>query len=313
MVLIVLTVERFVTICFPYQTIITITKRKLAGLLLFLTVSTACLTSHFWWTFSLYEQNDNVSQNFLAGTPMALNFSNHENMTRFYITSTKLECTSKNDFVYKYWPWINLAVYSLIPFFIITTSNLLLLIRLRYSVYERKKNLGQVTNSFHIGSSSLLLISAGLLYLFCTCPMAIYHITYIPGRELYRSLMRVILENVSYLTNALNLLVYCISGSRFRRELILMMSCKTANSQGKPFDRTLSKSVSSLNTFVQSYIPWSSDGSRISRGGGTYPVPMVPTQHPTLHAAPFSRNVHVKLFPMTIFLPRSATENCVNM
>ena len=275
MVLIVMTLERFVTICFPYQKIMTITKKKLACILLCLSFCIACLTSHFWWTYSLYEQNDLVSQIALPTTPVysrlvseEVDFQDQENVTNSFITITKLVCSYREfqhrRFLNKYWPWINLAFYSLIPFFIISALNLLLLTKLTYSVYERKRNLGQVANSFKIGGSSLLLISAGLLYLFCTGPIAIYHIykhiwreshaeePYNPELQAYRSLWRSVLENISYLTNALNLLVYCISGSRFRRELILMMTCKTATSEGKYFNRAISKSASSLNTSIQS-------------------------------------------------------------
>ena len=263
MVLIVMTMERFVTICFPYQNIITITKRKLACILLCLSFCVACLTSHFWWTYSLYEQNYFVSQNALPTTPVysrfvseEVDFLEQENITNSFITDTKLVCYYRKPqhkiFLRKYWPWINLAVYSLISFSIISALNLLLLTKLTYSVYERKRNLGQVANSFKIGGSSLLLISAGLLYLFCTGPVAIYHIfthiwrkshaeePYNSELQAHRSLWRSILENISYLTNALNLLVYCISGSRFRRELILMMTCKTATSEGKHLDKTVS-------------------------------------------------------------------------
>ena len=268
-VLSLMTLERFVTICFPYQTRISITKKKLACILLSLSLCAACLTLHFWWTYSLHEKNNEMSYNFLATTPVDTMHgsqtivSKQENETRLYVTATKLICfyssSSHKEFIYKYWPWINLAVYSLIPFFMISTLNLLLLLKLSYSVYERKRNLGQVANSFKIGGSSLLLISAGLLYLFCTGPIAIYHILnyiywnesseseYNPELQAYRTLWRSILENISYLTNALNILVYCVSGSRFRRELILMMTCKTIKSINH-IDRTISKSGSSLNT-----------------------------------------------------------------
>ena len=269
-VLILMTLERFITICFPYQTRISITKKKLACILLFLSLGAAFLTLHFWWTYSLYEQNYKIPYNFSTTTPVdtmlvseITNLSKQENETRLYVTATKVVCSysssTHKEFIYKYWPWINLAVYSLIPFFVISTLNLLLLLKLTYSVYERKQNLGQVANSFKIGGSSLLLISAGLLYLFCTGPIAIYHIlnhiywketeSYSPELLAYRTLWRSILENISYLTNALNILVYCISGSRFRRELILMMTCKT---QKPEIHRAISKSGSSLNTSLQS-------------------------------------------------------------
>ena len=271
LVLIVMTTERFITISVPHQTRISITKKKLACLLLILSFCAACLTSHYWWTFSLYKQNNNLSTNSLVITTIptdlvlhAGNFTQKENTT----VSFNLKCSYQNsnyiEFVSQYWPWINLAVYSLIPFFIITTLNLLLLIRLSISVYDRKKRLGQVANTFTIGGSSLLLISAGLLYLFCTGPIAVYHIfdhtwKHHDNPELVstevqaqRSLIRSVLENISYLTNALNILVYCVSGSRFRKELILMLKCRPTNSERKPLNKTLCRSVSSLTTSVQS-------------------------------------------------------------
>ena len=271
LVLIVMTTERFITISFPHQTRISITKKKLACLLLILSFCAACLTSHYWWTFSLYKQNNNLSTNSLVITTIptdlvlhAGNFTQKENTT----VSFNLKCSYQNsnyiEFISQYWPWINLAVYSLILFFIITTLNLLLLIRLSISVYDRKKRLGQVANTFTIGGSSLLLISAGLLYLFCTGPIAVFHIfdhtwKHHDNPELVsaevqaqRSLIRSVLENISYLTNALNILVYCVSGSRFRKELILMLKCRPTNSERKPLNKTLCRSVSSLTTSVQS-------------------------------------------------------------
>ena len=272
LVLIVMTTERFITISFPHQTRISITKKKLACLLLILSFCAACLTSHYWWTFSLYKQNNNLSTNSLVITTIptdlvlhAGNFTQKENTT----VSFNLKCSYQNsnyiEFASQYWPWINLAVYSLIPFFIITTLNLLLLIRLSISVYDRKKRLGQVANTFTIGGSSLLLISAGLLYLFCTGPIAVDHIfdhtwKHHDNPELVsaevqaqRSLKRFVLENISYLTNALNILVYCVSGSGFRKELILMLKCRPTNSERKPLNKTLCRSVSSLTTSVQSW------------------------------------------------------------
>lgn len=267
LVLIVMTTERFITISFPHQTRISITKKKLACLLLILSFCAACLTSHYWWTFSLYELNNNLSADSLVITTISTdagNFSQKENRT----VSVNLKCSYQNsnyiEFVSQYWPWINLAVYSLIPFFIITILNLLLLIRLSISVYERKRRPGQVANAFTIGGSSLLLISAGLLYLFCTGPIVVYHIfdhtwshhnnSDLVSAEVQaqRSLTRSVLENISYLTNALNILVYCISGSRFRKELILMLKCKTPSSERKPLNKALCRSVSSLTTSVQS-------------------------------------------------------------
>ena len=277
-----MTTERYITISFPHQTKISVTKKKLVCLLLMLSFCAACLTSHYWWTYSLYEQKSYFSTDPLTATTFStdfvsntMNFTQQEQVTTLFV-QVQLKCSYQNskymEFISRYWPWINLAVYSLIPFLIITTLNLLLLIRLSISVYQRKKRLGQVANTFTIGGSSLLLISAGLLYLFWTGPIAVYHIFNHIWRQhhnselvsdevqAHRLLMRVILENISYLTNALNILVYCISGSRFRKELVLILKCKASDSERKILNNTLCKSsskilcksASSVSTFVPS-------------------------------------------------------------
>ena len=262
LVLIVMTTERFITISFPHQTRISISKKKLACFLIMLSFCAACLTSHYWWTYSLYEQNNYLSTDPLAATTTistdlfsfrsTVNLTQQEKVTVSCV-QVILKCSYQNsnyiEFISQYWPWINLAVYSIIPFLIITTLNLLLLIRLSISIYERKKRLGQVANTFTIGGSSLLLISAGLLYLFCTGPIAVFHIFNHVWRQhdnsqlvsddvqAQRVLMRVILENISYLTNALNILVYCISGSRFQKRIDSNVKMQSISVRKKAFDK----------------------------------------------------------------------------
>ena len=272
MILITMTTERFITICFPHQTKISLEKKKLIRIMLCLSLFCVCLDAHFWWTYSIYTfPKNNVQTTFpdftvtqftlVNSTDVDVNINNHTietGSTKDFYQKCSYGDSKYKEFENKYWPWINVAFYAIIPFLSITTMNILLLARLMYSVYERKKNLGQNSSTFSIGSSSLLLISAGLLYLCCTGPIGIYHsyqhiwyvtLTHVdnPEQEAYRSLWRSILENMSYLTNALNLLVYCISGSMFRKELVLMFKCKTVESV---MNSSRSKSMSSLNTAV---------------------------------------------------------------
>ena len=184
----------------------------------------------------------------------------NENVDKVFVdfyTKCSYEDSDFKKRVYGNRQWINLLFYALIPFVSITTMNLILLARLLYSVHQRKKNLEQNVNSFSIGGSSLLLISAGLLYVVCTGPIGIYHIymhiwtvnrTFSdnPEKVAFTSFWRSILENMSYLTNALSFVVYCISGSRFREEFISMVRCNSTAAEQQTISST--KSMSSLNT-----------------------------------------------------------------
>ena len=271
MILVTMTTERFIQICFPHQTRINLEKKNLVRILLALILFCACLNGHFWWTYSLYtedvrnyENPTGLIRNSTVSFGVLFNSSNfgldNENVDKVFVdfyTKCSYEDSDFKKRVYGNWQWINLLFYALIPFVSITTMNLILLARLLYSVHQRKKNLGQNVNSFSIGGSSLLLISAGLLYLFCTGPIGIYHIymhiwtvnrTFSdnPEKAAFTSFWRSILENMSYLTNALSFVVYCISGSRFRKEFISMVRCNSTVSEQQTLSST--KSMSSLNT-----------------------------------------------------------------
>ena len=214
MILITMTTERFITICFPHQTRFSLDKKKLLQIMLCLSLFCACLDAHFWWTYSIHTFENNIVQTVTSNSTYNLfesfnltdftgNFSNQNEISitmDFYKKCTYVDSKYKK-FVYKYWPWLNLVFYAAIPFVSISTMNILLLSRLLYSVYERKKNLGQNSNSFSTGGSSLLLISAGLPYLCCTGPIGTYHIyehiwrvtgahVNNPEQEAYRSLWR---------------------------------------------------------------------------------------------------------------------------
>ena len=104
MVLITMTTERFITISFPHKTKISITKKKLASFLLILSFCAACLTSHFWWTFSLHYKIDYFSTDVGPNTTTlpihasdGVNFTKTENKTLPANIHVSLKCSHENS------------------------------------------------------------------------------------------------------------------------------------------------------------------------------------------------------------------------
>ena len=58
MILVTMTTKRFIQICFPHQTRINLEKKNLVRILLVLILFCACLNGHFWWTYSLYTEDN---------------------------------------------------------------------------------------------------------------------------------------------------------------------------------------------------------------------------------------------------------------
>lgn len=232
-ILIVMTMERFIPVCFPHQTLINMTKRKLVYILIAVGMFLFLLNCHYFFTYKLRynSKRENILCDFRASVP--------------------------DEFRTIYWPAINVAFYSAIPFVAITIMNLGILVKVTYSNIIAKKNLGQARSATVAGSLGALLVTSSLLFLFSTAPIAIFHgfegvwlsahhVT-TQEQEAYRNLWRSVLENISYFNHSLNFYLYCISGSRFRREFLKMVC---PNVCGSIADRdnisTISQSVHSI-------------------------------------------------------------------
>lgn len=213
-ILVLVTTERFISVVFPLKAKKIITKRTMVVCLITIGISLFILSSHFFWTQKLD-----------------------------FIEDGELRCvndTETYDFwLSKIWPWIDLTVYSIIPFIIICTGNIAITSRVLIS---RKKTTGSTTSSTSTSSSekssqmtsmTTTLVCVSVIFLVTTLPYPFFVLvkSYSHNGEIdintqaKEDLAWAVVNFAAYFNNAVNFLLYCLSSRLFRGQLTSMF-CK---------------------------------------------------------------------------------------
>ena len=132
------------------------------------------------------------------------------------------------------WPWIDLAVFCAIPFTVIVIGNCCILFKVVTSQRRTKSKIVPTTSkSTHATkkapkhlSMTAMLLTLNTVFLLTTSPVSVYNIGYpqwssVDTAQNYANLdfWWAIVNMLMYTNNALNFLLYCLSGTRFRREV----------------------------------------------------------------------------------------------
>ena len=144
-------------------------------------------------------------------------------------------------FIYSKWDVYHSFIYGALPFLIILSSNIAIILKLtilknksfrKTPIKSRKNtnNKNQELSSDSIKSKqiTIMLLSIAFIYLVLTSPVSFYmaflyeNLTSI--RESKREYVKVILRYIAYFNNAINFYIYFSLSSEFRREFI--NSCK---------------------------------------------------------------------------------------
>ena len=115
-ILIVLSLDRCLIICFKRTTKGSTRKRKLTLILILIFVSLVCINLHFFWTFSLYPFPESNNTNTTAWICW---FDEHKYQT----------------FIVHYWSFINLAFYSFLPFTVVIIANGIIIYKVRKTLH----------------------------------------------------------------------------------------------------------------------------------------------------------------------------------
>ena len=145
------------------------------------------------------------------------------------------------------WHWANLVMYFLVPFIVIFICNVFIIYGLRRAAINRKKKFNQEDKK--ISSTTVMLVVVGVVYLLTISPSGIYLIGYSynvwPNHTVYDVaklyLVYAITLQLTYINSAINFLLYCCTGSKFRLALRELFG-KLCKAKGKPSGGTLSKS-----------------------------------------------------------------------
>lgn len=125
------------------------------------------------------------------------------------------------------WPWTDNALFVVFPFTFIITSNMAVVVRLwRSNSVARGHDIVGEGRLRPITSSTMMLMAVSTAFLLTTTPLAIHLIgvTFWSRNGNARTMARIELSHcicslVYYAGSSINFLLYCFSGSRFRRAL----------------------------------------------------------------------------------------------
>ena len=215
-ILVTMTMQRAVSVLWPHRVNVLCTRRKsiftVMGIVLFI----ACIHSHFLYGADLVH--------FRNGT------------FTFCVPST----TKYKQFLGDVWSWVDLLIFSILPFLFLAISNGLLVKKLAASVREANLKLsagqrGQAKRREKKATSvTLTLVIVSITFIILCLPFSLYVLLNdfvlekIPDENLFsRSIKQFIYGMVNllwYCNSAVNFYLYCLTGSKFRAECLRVLT-----------------------------------------------------------------------------------------
>jgi hypothetical protein len=133
------------------------------------------------------------------------------------------------------WHWIDLLVYACIPIIIIITCNALIVYKVKRSqrLQSRGSRSAVEGQPSQLTSITYMLVTVSVAFVLLTLPSSVYMI-YKATLGMYKTFHQFAIHDLIFATtflistcnNAINFLLYCVSGTQFRREVYLMFRLK---------------------------------------------------------------------------------------
>ncbi|XP_064629317.1 FMRFamide receptor-like [Lineus longissimus] len=178
----------------------------------------------------------------------------------FYeILDTKnVECYIRDGTLYKSfwlmkWYWIDLMAFSGLPFLAISYCNCSILYQVLQGQKMRNKlqNSGDhsVASAAKLTSMTRMLTIVSVVFILLTLPVSVHFIVYgqlivsfVTQKQIAQYVLSYTVTNLlSYVNNTINFLLYCLSGTQFRREVFQMFRCRKSGN-GRKSSQTHSRS-----------------------------------------------------------------------
>ena len=146
-----------------------------------------------------------------------------------YFTLDVSTCLPRDEYLYflhYVYPWIDITLANILPFLIMLSSAAAIICKL----LQRKHNMEKKKFS----SMTITLLTVNSVFFITTSPICIVLIIFpirmqgdtTPGEFHLYVVIRAICNLLYFVNNAINFLLYCLSGRRFRRELLTMIGLK---------------------------------------------------------------------------------------
>ncbi len=134
-------------------------------------------------------------------------------------------CGSKQNLVAVVYPWISLVIYAFVPFFVLGSSNISIIILIKFRRQQLQSSSDAVRQPIK-RSPTVMLILVSVAFILLTVPSCAYHIYLSLNLSWGYEYTMLNLEGwdaavtvLSLSNHAVNLILYCLSGSKFRGQL----------------------------------------------------------------------------------------------
>ena len=198
--IVAVTLDRFLTVMFPFNKSIfgNLRHTKSASLLAFVFIM--FYNCHVFWTISLQKYSDG------------------------WVTCSP---SSRTFFMCEVYPWLKLALYTIVPFFLVLVFNLFIVLKMYQAHNQFNSDVDSSTNRYRNGQYriTVMLLGVSMTWLVLTAPFALYNFIYNAGEsqngadEAQIFLFKTICFTLLYINHGINFYLYCVSGKRFRKEL----------------------------------------------------------------------------------------------
>ena len=191
-ILVCVAFERVAAIFFPHRAKVIFTQRFAIVQIAFTGLILITINLHFFWTHTL-----------LNG--------------RCLLSDDKFEYFADNI-----WKWLDFVLSSFAPFVFMLSFNVAIISRLIY--LKRRKNRSTDINNRKLNTMTGILVTISFVFFLTTAP-----ISFLWRRE-YHDLCELekeewaIVNIIAYTNNAINFILYCLSGPGFRKELIKLLN-----------------------------------------------------------------------------------------
>ena len=207
-ILVLINVERVVSVWRPLQARILCTSWRVAVGLVLLMLALAAISVHLFWTLRYNDIDPRCDYN-------------NEILGKTGLTV---------------WLTIDATLFSFLPFIFIFTSNVLICTCLARARRQHRHD-RRSRHSDNTKSITTMLVTISIVFLIATTPLTIcyqfhdYILDYFKDKPVeralwYELLINTILVLLCYSSNAMNFLLYCVSGSKFRQALREVCKCQ---------------------------------------------------------------------------------------
>lgn len=225
--LVLVTVERTVCVALPLAAKAICTRRRVVLLWVSIAVTLCLLNVHFFWTTAYKRQRP-----------------------REYENATELICAVDEAYhqFFRAWNYVDMAVYCIVPFVIIFAGNVVIIACIVRAIKFRRQQhycspTTLIPNPLHsaaaaavhrdqMTSQTAMLVGVCVLFLFTTAPYAVYFVVTedrfahpTPHQLAQLRLANRVASLLCYVNNAVNFVMYCLVGTRFRRTIVDLFRC----------------------------------------------------------------------------------------